>query len=872
MTLAAGEYIVVARNLAAFEAFYGTWINAIGDYDPDKLSNDGEDVLLQMPEPYDAAILRFDYNDDWYTPTDGDGPSLVLRDFVLPDYRARRTIWGNQGTWRPSQVDGGSPGADEPVAELAAGSVAINEVLAHSDLYPNDWIEVRNTTDQAIDIGGWWLSDDPADLTKYLIAEGTILPAADPEDENAGYIVFTQDDNFGDASSDPGKVTSFGLSEHGDEAIISSANIEVDPGAYRDYVVFGATENGVPLGRHISSTGRAQFVAMSEATVGPTYANAAPAVGPLVFEEIMYHPEEGEYEYILLRNISGSDVPLYDEGHPLNTWQFTEGIEFGFPEGVVVLSGGVVLISEVDSATYLARYGVPAEVQVFGPYTGNLSDGGETLTLAKPGEPQVFPDFVPYITAESVKYNDNFPWPSEPDGDEAALHRLVSGEYGDDPVNWGASFAPELVGLTVDASSDVRQPEFTLEFSKTVYADASDVTVFDASMAPVAASFDLTGSGTETLVITFNAPLLYGGPYTISFGAAGIGDLTGRAPLGGPVEVSYMAAIAGDVNVDQSVDLADLAIMGHPSHWGQSGMTWLEGDLDGNGIVNEADLAILREAFLAPKLVGLTADASSDVRQPEFALEFSKIVYADASDLVVLDASMTPVAADFSLIGSGTNTLVISFNAPLVYGGPYIISFGAEGIGDLAGRVPLGGPVEVTYMAAIAGDVNVDESVDLADLAIMGHPNHWGQSGMTWLEGDLDGDGIVNGFDLVMLSAAYGDRFSVSAGAVVSKPLTPPGHDPSIPFGPQLPTVVDSTSGPQAIERSVADGSYPEVFDSTPSEDKAVSPDLRFSAADAAALALIAEDDSDEPKSEFSKTRLEPHLLDLLAEEQIGRG
>ena len=76
------------------------------------------------------------------------------------------------------------------------GSVVINELLANSQGAGPDWIELSNTTDQAIDIGGWFLSDDANDLTKYRIAAGTSIPAG-------GYIVFYEDKHFGN-EADPG--------------------------------------------------------------------------------------------------------------------------------------------------------------------------------------------------------------------------------------------------------------------------------------------------------------------------------------------------------------------------------------------------------------------------------------------------------------------------------------------------------------------------------------------------------------------------------------------------------------------------------------------------------------------------------------------
>ena len=52
----------------------------------------------------------------------------------------------------------------------------------------------------------------------------------------------------------------------------------------------------------------------------PGWLNSDPLVGPIVINEIMYHPDaldggsysDDEYEYIELYNISGASVTLYD--------------------------------------------------------------------------------------------------------------------------------------------------------------------------------------------------------------------------------------------------------------------------------------------------------------------------------------------------------------------------------------------------------------------------------------------------------------------------------------------------------------------------------------------------------------------------------
>jgi len=79
MTLEAGQHVVVVSRIASFQSTYGTGIDVAGEYSGN-LSNGGEKVVLSLPAPLDAAILRFEYSDTWYPTTDGNGSSLAIND------------------------------------------------------------------------------------------------------------------------------------------------------------------------------------------------------------------------------------------------------------------------------------------------------------------------------------------------------------------------------------------------------------------------------------------------------------------------------------------------------------------------------------------------------------------------------------------------------------------------------------------------------------------------------------------------------------------------------------------------------------------------------------------------------------------------
>ena len=93
MTLEAGRLVVVVRDLAVFQSTYGENIFVAGEYSGN-LSNGGEKIVVQLPWPLEAAILRFEYNDIWYPDTDGGGQSLAIVDPM-----AHPAIWSQPESW-----------------------------------------------------------------------------------------------------------------------------------------------------------------------------------------------------------------------------------------------------------------------------------------------------------------------------------------------------------------------------------------------------------------------------------------------------------------------------------------------------------------------------------------------------------------------------------------------------------------------------------------------------------------------------------------------------------------------------------------------------------------------------------------------------
>ncbi len=443
-SLAPGAYVLVVRNLAAFTSRYGALPNIAGQYSG-ILNNSGEN--LQLDDAVGEKILNFSFNNSWYPVTDGPGASLV----IIND-QADWKSWDLKASWRASASDFGSPTGADPAPALPTVAVLVNEVLTHTDLPQVDAIELLNPSNTPADIGGWFLTDDFASPKKFRIPDGTIIPAG-------GHMVFSEDTSFGLG------VNGFQLSSTGDETYLFSGNGTNITGYLHGYS-FGAAANGVSFGRHTNSiivlsncitnspediqcvtNSTVHFVAQAAITLGT--ANGLPKVGPVVISEINYRPVEPSLgvdneidEYIEVANITGAPVALFDPVNPANTWRLRSAVDFDFPMNVTLPAGGHALIVSFNPgepaklATFRARFSVDQSVPVFGPWSGQLGNVGESIRLYQPDTPNA--TVVPYILIDQVDYQNQLPWPAAADGIGPSLQRLSESSYGNEPLNWTA--------------------------------------------------------------------------------------------------------------------------------------------------------------------------------------------------------------------------------------------------------------------------------------------------------------------------------------------------------------------------------------------------------------------------------------------------
>ena len=185
----------------------------------------------------------------------------------------------------------------------------------------------------------------------------------------------------------------------------------------------------------------------------------APAVaGKLIVSKVHYHPlpptaaesaagytEANDFEYLEFQNAGAETLDLRGV-------QVTAGVTFNFvTSGIIALAPGARVCLAENAAAFAHRYG--AGLPLAGAFTGNLSDGGETLRVVD-GTGAIIALFT---------YDDIAPWPLAPDGDGPALALRALNLDPANGANWRASYSTggSPGALDVLTLADWRSQNFT---------------------------------------------------------------------------------------------------------------------------------------------------------------------------------------------------------------------------------------------------------------------------------------------------------------------------------------------------------------------------------------------------------------------------
>lgn len=417
--LAAGGYLVVAKDPAAVEAVAGIE-GVLGPYEGN-FSNAGEGVRLL--DAAGAAVVEFRYGDhgEWPAAADGSGHSLVLlsSDGDPADPR----------NWEPSRMRGGSPGAVDDPSELPPRSVEWIAPGHPGRLFKGTSEPTEGTTEWtelAFSPGPAWL-DAPSGYGYSSSAaelEGVNTRLDDMPGNYASFYVRLEFDVEAEDLTHLVKLVAtvnyddgFVLYLNGER--VHALNVSGNPPRHdtlattvQDYAPASldlASERGLlRAGRNVlaGQAHNGNFATSSDCIFSPrlTALVASPRTPDdprreIVINEILASSGQGP-DWIELYNptdspLDLSGVWLSDDLETLN--------RYALPAGTLVPSGGYLVLSEAEFGFGLAAEGetvVLSEPELgyvlaaygYGPQTagrtlGRVPDGGDAWYFMEPGSP-----------------------------------------------------------------------------------------------------------------------------------------------------------------------------------------------------------------------------------------------------------------------------------------------------------------------------------------------------------------------------------------------------------------------------------------------------------------------------------------------------
>ena len=249
----------------------------------------------------------------------------------------RRHLFQNHSIHNPGyEQNAGIPDAQPADVMIDFDTVEFNPASGNQD---EEYVELINLNSIAVDISGWKLEEG----IEHLFPPGTVIPAYGALYVTPNAVAFrnrTRSPKGGQQLLVQGNYKGH-LSSWGE-----TVNLLNDD----DILVNTVTYPGDPSDQQ-------RYVRITEMMYNPA------AAGDY---------DNDAYEYLELQNIGTASLQL-------DGVQFTDGVSFIFPS--TRLAAGEYVVVVKDPVAFASRYTVPAGVQVFGPYDGQLSNGGENIKL-----------------------------------------------------------------------------------------------------------------------------------------------------------------------------------------------------------------------------------------------------------------------------------------------------------------------------------------------------------------------------------------------------------------------------------------------------------------------------------------------------------
>ena len=355
----------------------------------EKVIQPGE-VLLIYASGSAQTRAGYVYHAPFKLPASG-GVTLVLGDSAgqtvdsveLPTLQKNESyVRGTGGSWETAfQYTPGLSNTEANYQLLMASRGAVDDPVELSEIMTKnasyvvneygeyvDWIELHNTSDKAVSLAGYSLSDSSAKLNKWTFPAGAEIPAK-------GYLVVYAD---GKGTSSAGRYhLSFKLSHGGEDVYLSNPD-----GAIVDHVTVGVLSSDQVCAR-VYGEWTDTFVPT------PGYPNdevgAAQADNDfrstntfgLYISELMTSTNEtavsdGSYDWVELYNSTNAPIDLTgfglsDKSSNPRRWQFPSGASIGAGQYMVVFLSG---LNERVKSNYHTSF----KASVDGGYTFTLCD------------------------------------------------------------------------------------------------------------------------------------------------------------------------------------------------------------------------------------------------------------------------------------------------------------------------------------------------------------------------------------------------------------------------------------------------------------------------------------------------------------------
>ncbi|MBT3242559.1 MAG: T9SS type A sorting domain-containing protein [Bacteroidetes bacterium] len=307
--ISAGSYVVIARDASA----YDNLTVPIFEWTSGKLSNSGEALVLKNAIGSVIDSLYYKSNQPWPKGSNGTGYSIELS---VP--YANNSI---PEQWHRSYTSGGTPGSFNSIYQ-AESQLVINELYAGDSAWfmddngeAEDWIELFNPGNLAVNASGLWLSDDANNLTNSIIrpyyADSVII-------QPNGFLRFWLDNEENQGVGHQG----FKLSKDGESLYL----VQADGKTIMDSIVFTEQENDASYGRF--PDGGEQWQIMHHPTPNNPNRSDNQVVPTLLINELM------------AKNYESWENPY---------GQFEDWIEIYNPGDEPIDIGGLFLSNETDN-------------------------------------------------------------------------------------------------------------------------------------------------------------------------------------------------------------------------------------------------------------------------------------------------------------------------------------------------------------------------------------------------------------------------------------------------------------------------------------------------------------------------------------------